>query len=179
MKTLNVAAFKEKLFLLHPRGGTDMEEGINGGVKLFESLAGEGALSVGKQNRIMFLTDARVRRLPSSFAPPHLYELSCRTLPQMQPNSGATSPSSLFGICKANAEERKIYTSFFGLGVDFGVEVRAMRERMVFFSVSLTHSPCCVLPPLGNSWWTRSVTFQRATTSPSNRPRSLRHSWTG
>jgi hypothetical protein len=28
------------------------------------------------------------------------------------------------GICKANAETRKIYTSFFGLGVDFGVEVR-------------------------------------------------------
>jgi hypothetical protein len=30
------------------------------------------------------------------------------------------------GICKTNAETRSIYTSFFGLGVDFGVEVRTV-----------------------------------------------------
>lgn len=58
MKTLDVAAFKEKLFKLQPRGGTDMELGINGGAKLFEGLANEAG--TGKQNRMMFLTDAQV-----------------------------------------------------------------------------------------------------------------------
>lgn len=106
MKTLDVAAFKEKLFKLQPRGGTDMELGINGGAKLFEGLANEAG--TGKQNRMMFLTDA-------------------------QPNSGSTSPDSLMGICKANAETRKIYTSFFGLGVDFGVELVE----------AISHIPAC------------------------------------
>jgi len=83
-----------------------MELGINGGAKLFEGLANEAG--TGKQNRMMFLTDA-------------------------QPNSGSTSPDSLMGICKANAETRKIYTSFFGLGVDFGVELVE----------AISHIPAC------------------------------------
>jgi len=58
MKTLDVAAFKEKLFKLQPRGGTDMELGINGGAKLFEGLPNKAG--TGKQNRMMFLTDAQV-----------------------------------------------------------------------------------------------------------------------
>ncbi len=65
MKTLDVAAFKEKLFKLQPRGGTDMELGINGGAKLFEGLPNEAG--TGKQNRMMFLTDAQVGPF---FAPP-------------------------------------------------------------------------------------------------------------
>ena len=58
MKTLDVAAFKQKLFKLQPRGGTDMELGINGGAKLFEGITNESG--AGRQNRIMFLTDAQV-----------------------------------------------------------------------------------------------------------------------
>lgn len=64
-------------------------------------------------------------------------------MPIHQPNSGATSPESLFGICMQNAERRKIYTSFFGLGLDFGIEV----------STSLLTSASTALIDPSSSWW--------------------------
>lgn len=57
MKTLNLGPFKSALLQLRPRGGTDMEKGIKGGTQLFDSVSGQAQ---GKQNRIMFLTDAKV-----------------------------------------------------------------------------------------------------------------------
>lgn len=40
-----------------------------------------------------------------------------------KPNSGATSPGSLLGISKRYADEEQIFTTFIGLGIDFGVTV--------------------------------------------------------
>lgn len=93
---MNMAAFKSNVVNLRPRGGTNMEAGITGGVALLRSAARTDAKHL---KRIMFLTDAR-------------------------PNSGATDEQQLLGICKRHADGgEQIYTTFIGLGVDFGVEL--------------------------------------------------------
>ena len=113
---LNMAQLKVEINKLVPKGGTNMKTGnyllshhclylvlfiylfcifvqigFNAAWELYNALKKE--YKQGKENRIMFLTDAR-------------------------PNS----TDGIFSACKEAAASR-IYTSFIGVGIDFGVKV--------------------------------------------------------
>jgi len=94
MSELNIADIKAQISQLDTKGGTDMEVGFHGGSGLFK---GVDTTKASHMNRIIYLTDA-------------------------QPNAGATQPGQLMGLAKTQADS-KIFTSFVGLGVDFGVEL--------------------------------------------------------
>lgn len=91
-------AIKEHIMELQEAGGTNMEAGYKMGTDLFkEFLSGDPG---EYENRIIFLTDA-------------------------QPNSGRIDDESLIGMTKKNAE-KKINTTFIGIGVDFNTELIEM-----------------------------------------------------
>lgn len=86
---------KEHVLEITPRGGTNMESGMQMGTELFDKLS--NADQSEYENRIIFLTDA-------------------------MPNIGQTSEEGLFGMMKKNAD-KKIYSTFIGIGVDLNIEL--------------------------------------------------------
>lgn len=80
---------------LEPRNGTNMEAGIRMGTDLFKAV--ENPDPAVYENRILFLTDA-------------------------MPNTGVTDPDGLLELSRKNAD-RRIYTTFIGIGVDFNTEL--------------------------------------------------------
>lgn len=101
--SLDMAALKAQIAVLEPRGSTEMVQGLLGGAQLItEHLAqlqgtkNTKSSATAASRRIMFLTDAR----PSSFENKKLLE-----------------------VCQKLSEKDKIFTTFIGLGVDFGVEL--------------------------------------------------------
>ncbi len=97
IKFTDVDALKEHILNLTAHGGTNMEAGLNTATELFDSEILQESDSKDYENRIIFLTDA-------------------------MPNTGQISESGLFGITKTNSE-RRIYTTFIGIGVDFNTEL--------------------------------------------------------
>ncbi len=88
-------AIRNHIDEIHPQGGTNMYAGINTATELYDKLPDYD--SKVYDNRIIFLTDA-------------------------MPNTSITDENTLWGMMKANAEN-KIYTSFIGVGVDLNNEL--------------------------------------------------------
>lgn len=101
-KPLNLVAdtrldkIKDHILEIKPRGGTNMEAGLQKGTQLYKEVL-EDLDNDEYENRIIFLTDA-------------------------MPNLGNTSEQSLLSLTKKNAQQR-IYTSFIGIGVDFNSQL--------------------------------------------------------
>ena len=91
----DMQALEDHILELSPRGGTNMEAGMQEATDLFDDLH-----NIDKdeyENRIIFLTDA-------------------------MPNIGRTDEDSLLGMTKRNSKDN-IYTTFIGIGVDFNTEL--------------------------------------------------------
>lgn len=88
---------KTHILALQDRGGTNWSAGYKAGVKLFDTLSSSLKDPTHYENRIIFLTDA-------------------------MPNRGELSKDGLFGLVQ-NASEKKIYTTFIGVGVDFNTDL--------------------------------------------------------
>ncbi|MBU2100750.1 VWA domain-containing protein [Candidatus Micrarchaeota archaeon] len=91
----DMEAIKGHILELSPQGGTNFEAGYRLGTSLFDSVLDSDQGEY--ENRIIFLTDA-------------------------MPNIGMTSKEGLFGLTSSNAE-KKVHTTFIGIGVDFGTEL--------------------------------------------------------
>jgi Ca-activated chloride channel homolog len=95
IKETDIESLKDHILQIMPRGGTNMDAGLNLGTSLFEKYK-----DIDKneyENRIIFLTDA-------------------------MPNIGETTESGLFRTTSNNASEG-IFTTFIGIGVDFNTEL--------------------------------------------------------
>lgn len=91
----NMEAIKKHVLEIEPQGGTNFSAGYTAGTELFT----EGMLENSEEyeNRIIVITDA-------------------------MPNMGNTSKEGLASMIQKNAN-RKIYTTFIGVGVDFNTQV--------------------------------------------------------
>ncbi len=90
-------AIAKHILALREKGGTNWQAGYNEGVKLFSSLNKNITPPEEYENRIIFLTDA-------------------------MPNTGELRRDSLFSMVR-DASKNGIYTSIFGVGVDFNPEL--------------------------------------------------------
>ncbi len=95
VKDVNMTAIKKHILDIKDTGGTNFEAGYVAANKLYEEY--QNVNSDEYENRIIVITDA-------------------------MPNTGDTSPESLLGMVKSNAE-KGIYTTFIGVGVDFNTEL--------------------------------------------------------
>lgn len=95
MKITDKKVLKENILDIFSQGGTYMEGGMKLGSTLFNRVIDSDKTEY--ENRIIFLTDA-------------------------MPNLGDTSEEGLFGMIQNNAN-KKIYTTFIGIGVDFNTEL--------------------------------------------------------
>ena len=91
----DMEAIRKHISDISPRGGTNMYAGINTATELYSKLPEYNPKAY--DNRVIFLTDA-------------------------MPNTDVTDKNSLWGVMKANAEN-KIYTTFVGVGVDLNSEL--------------------------------------------------------
>jgi len=97
------AEAKNAIYTLSPRGGTNMEAGLEEGTRKMKSFPQQEG--VDREKRIIFLTDA-------------------------MPNTGAVEQSDLYRIGQRNASEQ-IHTTFIGVGVDFNTElVEALTKQI-------------------------------------------------
>ncbi len=88
-------AIRDHINKITPQGGTNMYAGIKTGTELYDKLPNYDPKEY--DNRIIFLTDA-------------------------MPNTNITDENTLWGMMKNNAEKR-IYTTFIGIGVDLNSEL--------------------------------------------------------
>eukprot|EP00002_Diphylleia_rotans_P010523 TRINITY_DN209_c0_g1_i19.p1 TRINITY_DN209_c0_g1~~TRINITY_DN209_c0_g1_i19.p1 ORF type:complete len:548 (+),score=116.22 TRINITY_DN209_c0_g1_i19:81-1724(+) len=86
-------SIKKHILEIHPAGATNMEAGMNMAISNFKEIAD----LPNHDNRIIFMTDA-------------------------MPNTGSTGENDLLTITK-NAAEKKIFTTFVGIGLDFQSEL--------------------------------------------------------
>lgn len=93
--TTDMLAIHSHISEIEAVGGTNMYVGINTASELYNSLPEYD--STEYENRIIFLTDA-------------------------MPNTHVTHESTIWGMMKANAE-KKVYTTFVGIGVDLNNEM--------------------------------------------------------
>ncbi len=91
----DMEAIKGHILELRPQGGTNMSSGMKEATDQFSEYL--SADSDEFENRIIFLTDA-------------------------QPNRGDITETGMLGVTKGNAD-KKVYTSFVGIGVDFNTEL--------------------------------------------------------
>jgi Ca-activated chloride channel family protein len=107
------ATAKNAIYPLQPRGGTNMEAGLEAGTRLMKRFVPEDG--VDREQRIIFLTDA-------------------------MPNTGAIEQNELYTIGKRNAEEG-IHTTYIGIGVDFNTElVEALSKEIKGANYYAIHS---------------------------------------
>lgn len=88
---------KDHILGIKDDGGTYMSSGMKMGTKLFDEFSTREFDTTEYENRIIFLTDA-------------------------MPNIGETSEEGLLELTQKNAE-KKIYSTFIGIGVDFNTEL--------------------------------------------------------
>jgi Ca-activated chloride channel homolog len=86
---------QDKIYEIRPGGGTNLSSGMGLATDILGKYANMDPWAY--ENRIIFLTDA-------------------------MPNMGETNEYSLLRLLKKNADNR-IYTTFFGIGVDFNTEL--------------------------------------------------------
>jgi len=91
VKDTNMNSIKSSIMELQAQNGTNLEAGYKEATKLFDDIFEFNPQEY--ENRIIFLTDA-------------------------MPNTGDVDDQSLLGLTKKNAD-KKIYTTFIGIGVDF------------------------------------------------------------
>ena len=113
VQNTNMEALKKHILRLHPGGGTNMSSGIELAGDLFKEHREVDSKEV--ENRIIFLTDA-------------------------QPNLGDTGEEELVDMIKRNAE-KKIYTTFIGIGVDFNTELIELFSQVRGANYYSVHSP--------------------------------------
>ena len=109
----DLAATREHLLELQPRGGTNMSAGMQTAIDQFSEY-----LEVDSdqfENRIIFMTDA-------------------------QPNLGDVSPTGLLGLAQS-AAEKKLHTTFIGIGVDFNTELIEKITKIRGSNYYSVHSP--------------------------------------
>ncbi|KAJ5078364.1 inter-alpha-trypsin inhibitor heavy chain h3 [Anaeramoeba ignava] len=96
---MDMEKFKKTMKELDTRGGTNLEEGFIEGSRMIENHLKKfkGDEMKEYEHRILYLTDAH-------------------------PTTGETRSDGLFSLTKKSAE-KKIYTTFIGVGVDFNTEL--------------------------------------------------------
>ncbi len=95
IESTDMEAIRNHVSEINYRGGTNMYAGIQTASELYNKLPEYD--SAEYDNRIIFLTDA-------------------------MPNAAVTNENSLWGVIKVNAE-KKIYTTFIGVGIDLNNEL--------------------------------------------------------
>ncbi|MCZ0933382.1 MAG: VWA domain-containing protein [Oligoflexia bacterium] len=114
VKDIHLKNIKDHILNLSAEGGTNMSAGMQLATELLEDRLKEE--TDGEfENRIIFLTDA-------------------------QPNTGMIGEEELLDMVKANSE-RKIYTSFIGVGVDFNTELIEFINKTQGANYYAAHSP--------------------------------------
>ena len=114
VKDANLKNIKEQILALEPMSGTNMSSGIEQATEMFKDYHNEETADE-VENRIIFLTDA-------------------------QPNEGMITEDVLLSLIKANAE-KKVYTSFIGIGVDFNTELIEDINKVHGANYYSVHSP--------------------------------------
>ncbi|MGE5329196.1 MAG: VWA domain-containing protein [Deltaproteobacteria bacterium] len=105
-------SIKSEIMKLESQGGTNMEAGYKEAGKLFDSISESNPEEY--ENRIIFLTDA-------------------------MPNTGDVNDQSLLGLTKKSAD-KKIYTTFIGVGVDFNTDLIEQITKMKGANYYSVHS---------------------------------------
>jgi len=108
----NMTEIKSKILELAAQSGTNMEAGYKEATNLFDNVLEFNPQEY--ENRIIFLTDA-------------------------MPNIGDVNDQSLLGLTKKNAD-KKIYTTFIGIGVDFNTSLIENITKMRGASYYSVHS---------------------------------------
>ena len=102
VRGIDMKSLERYLTYLNPRGRTNLFAGMSRASELFKGVADIDNVEV--ENRIIFLTDA-------------------------QPNMGELGEGELARLVKSNAE-KKIYTTFVGIGVDFNTELVELMTKV-------------------------------------------------
>ncbi|MBN1620440.1 VWA domain-containing protein, partial [candidate division WOR-3 bacterium] len=109
----DMESIKGHVLEITPRGGTNMEAGMQIATALFDSL--ENLDRSEYENRVIFLTDA-------------------------MPNTGSTDENSLFGMFEKNSK-RGVFTTFIGIGVDLNTELVEILTKIKGANYFSVHSP--------------------------------------
>lgn len=109
----DMEAIKRHILELQPQGSTNMSAGMKKATDQFNDYLGSDSDEF--ENRIIFLTDA-------------------------QPNTGDISETGMLGIAKSDAD-KKIYTTFIGIGVDFNTELIEQITKVRGANYYSVHSP--------------------------------------
>ena len=113
MSATDIAALKKHILDLSPGGATNMEEGLELGSQLLAPFILNNPNEY--ENRMIFLTDA-------------------------MPNTDDTSESGLLEITSKMAE-RRIYTTFIGMGLDFNSQLIKSISKVKGANYYSVHSP--------------------------------------
>lgn len=114
-QSAKLAELKAKISPLVTRGGTNMESGFKAAVSQFEKLVSKHD-PAQREMRIIFLTDD-------------------------MPNTGTTDPALLLPMV-TKAAEKRIYSTFYGVGLDFDptiVEYITKCQGANYYSVNLSY----------------------------------------
>ncbi len=110
---VNMRAMRNDIMEIRAGGSTNMAAGMDMGTQQFRDLYESDNYEY--ENRIIFLTDA-------------------------QPNTGDISSSGMMGMVRRNSE-RRIYTTFIGIGVDFNTQLIEEITRTKGANYYSVHSP--------------------------------------
>lgn len=113
VRKLNMRAVRNSVLDIMPGGSTNMGAGMDMGTSQFRDIYENDSYEY--ENRIIFLTDA-------------------------QPNTGDTSSTGLMDTVRRNAD-RRIYTTFIGIGVDFNSELIEEISKTKGTNYYSVHSP--------------------------------------
>lgn len=113
LETTEMSSLKNHIMEIYPQGGTNMEAGYKQAVSMLQEYKNSDKSEY--ENRIIFITDA-------------------------QPNTGALSEESLFGMTESNAADG-IFTTFIGVGVDFNTELTEKITKIEGANYYSVHSP--------------------------------------
>jgi len=112
-KLSDIERIKNKVLQINTEGSTQMSAGMKMGTDQFKEFVNSNQTEY--ENRIIFLTDA-------------------------MPNVGEIGQDTLLGMLKANAD-KKIYTTFIGIGVDFNTELVNYITKIRGANYYSVHSP--------------------------------------
>jgi len=112
-KLSDIERIKNKVLQINTEGSTQMSAGMRMGTDQFKEFVNSNQTEY--ENRIIFLTDA-------------------------MPNVGEIGQNTLLGMLKTNAD-KKIYTTFIGIGVDFNTELVDYITKIRGANYYSVHSP--------------------------------------
>jgi len=97
----NIGELKEKISRIHQGGGTTLNVGLSAATKFYEDIPQNSS----HENRILFLTD-------------------------MQPSGYDSDSKAMMEIAHHNAYNKKIYSTFIGVGIDFDTQLVATISKI-------------------------------------------------